>query len=274
MGRPTTQQRFDGIARAEPAVTGTQSVFRALSILAAMTPASPAIKASGVAARFGYSLPTAHRLLRTLEGEGFLVFDRGTREYRPGPEILRLSGVIIDHTDLIPRAITSLMRLRDLTGESAALHWRLGNSRSCIQEMASQHGFHVSAGVGQRYPLTRGAAGKAMLAATNDDDVRSVLADPGVIPPSAGMEVLLAELKSVRRLGYAESHSETVAGAASVAAPIDWTYRGVASISVTGPESRFGPVQRESARQALLDELGQLRYPATRRISPGSGITS
>jgi DNA-binding IclR family transcriptional regulator len=242
-----------------PVVAGTQSIFRALSILQAVTPDSPWVTASEVAARFGYSMPTAHRLLRALQSEGFLTFGRTVHEYRPGPEILRLSGIIIDHDDLIPRAYSSLARLRDLTGESAALHWRLGNSRSSVQEMVSPHAVHVAMGIGRRYPLTRGAAGKALLSAARPEDVENVLADPAVVSPRAGSGRFRAELESARTLGYARSSGETIAGAASVAGAVDWVCRGVAAISITGPEARFGPSRQLAAGHALLKELDRLR---------------
>jgi DNA-binding IclR family transcriptional regulator len=244
-------------------VTGTQSVSRALSILEAVTPATPWVTAAGIASRFGYSLPTAHRLLRALQNEGFLTFGRTVHEYRPGPEIFRLSGIIIDHDDLIPRAYASLARLRALTGESVALQWRLGNSRSSMQEMVSPHAVHVAIGVGRRYPLTRGAAGKALLAAARPDDVESVLADPGAVPPPAGRDRFRAELESARTIGYARSRGETIAGAASVAGAVDWAYRGIAAVSITGPEARFGPSQQLAAGHALLRELDRLR-PSSR----------
>ena len=44
---------------AEPAVTGTQSVFRALSILHAFSSRQLALTGPEVAAKFGYSVPTA-----------------------------------------------------------------------------------------------------------------------------------------------------------------------------------------------------------------------
>lgn len=234
-------------------------MFRALSILQAVTPSSPGVTASGIASRFGYSIPTAHRLLRALESEGFLTFDRAAHEYHPGPEILRLSGVIIDHDELIPRLFSSLARLRDLTGESAALQWRLGNSRSSVQELVSSHAVHVAVRVGRRYPLTRGAAGKALLSAAEEKDVESLLADPAMVPPVAGRDSFRTELESARRLGFAASRGETIVGAASVAAPVGWIHRGVVAISITGPEERFGPAQQAAAGYALLDELERLR---------------
>lgn len=87
---------------------------------------------------------------------------------------------------------------------------------------------------------------------------RASLADPTVVPPSADRDGFRAELESVRMLGYARSRGETIVGAASVAAPVDWGYRGVAAISVTGPEARFGPSQQMAAVHALLEELDRL----------------
>jgi len=60
---------------AQPAVAGTQSIFRALSILRAFSSRQPELSGPEVAAKFGYSVPTAYRLLRALEAEQFLVFD-------------------------------------------------------------------------------------------------------------------------------------------------------------------------------------------------------
>jgi IclR family KDG regulon transcriptional repressor len=258
VGVPTSGRPSRGRAAA-PFVTGAQSVVRALSILQTVTPSSPGVTPSGVALRFGYSIPTAYRLLRALESEGFLTLDRVAHEYYPGPEILRLSGVILDHDDLIPRLFSSLARLRDLTGESAALHWRHGNSRASVQELVSSHAVHVTVGVGRRYPLTRGAAGKALLSAAEEKDVEFLLSDPALVPPIAGRDSFRAELESARKLGFAASRGETITAAASVAAPVDWVHRGVAAISITGPAERFGPAQQAAASYALLDELDRLR---------------
>lgn len=257
--RGSTSERPSRGRAAEPVVPGAQSVFRALSILQAVTPASPGVTASGIASRFGYSIPTAYRLLRALESEGFLTFDRMAHRYHPGPEIFRLSGIIIDRDDLIPRLFSSLARLRDLTGESAVLHWRHGNSRCSVQEMVSSHAVQVTTGVGRSYPLTRGAAGKALLSAAEEKDVESLLADPAVVPPVAGRDSFRTELESARRLGFAASRGETIVGAASVAAPVGWIHRGVAAISITGPEARFGPARQAAVGYALLDELERLR---------------
>jgi IclR family acetate operon transcriptional repressor len=243
----------------EPAVTGTQSVFRALSILHAFTSVQPALTGSEVAAKFGFSVPTAHRLLRALEAERFLVFDRVTRKYSPGPEILRLAGVML-HRDGVPAQTQStLVRLQALTGETVAIFWRLGNQRTCVQEMVGPRPDRIEAGVGVDYPLTRGAAGKALLLALDERSVREVLGDPDVASPARGVDGLLAELEVGRQRGYTVSAGETLDGAVSVAAPFAWLHEGLAAFSVTAPQSRGGRREREATARTLLEEMDRLR---------------
>jgi DNA-binding IclR family transcriptional regulator len=246
----------------EPAVTGTQSVFRALSILHAFSARQPSLTGPEVAAKFGYSVPTAYRLLRALEAEQFLVFDRVTRKYSPGPEIFRLSGVMLHRDGIIAQTQSSLARLRALTGETVGIFWRLGNQRTCVQEMASPHPVRIEAGVGVDYPLTRGAPGKALLLALDEPSVREILTDPEVAPPIQGADGLLAELDLCRERGYTTSAGETIDGALSIAAPVAWLH-GLAAYSITAPASRFGLRERDAAAQTLLEEMDRLRWALT-----------
>jgi DNA-binding IclR family transcriptional regulator len=219
----------------------------------------PALSGPEVADRFGFSLPTAYRLLRALEAEQFLVFDRVTRKYRPGPEIVRLAGVMLQNDDVVAQTQTSLSRIRALTGETVTFFWRLGNERTCVQEKVSPHRLRIEAGVGVKYPLTRGAPGKALLLALDEETVREIAADADVATPVRGISGLLAELAASRERGFTMSVGETIHGAVSIAAPIPWLHEGLATFSVTAPEPRFGPRQREAAARTLLEEMERLR---------------
>lgn len=226
---------------------------------------------------FGYSVPTAYRLLRALEAENFLVFDRTSRAYSPGPEILGLAGVMLHRDALVSQTQTSLIRLRALTGETVAVYWRLGNKCTCTQEMPSPQPSRIEAGIGVDYPLTRGAEGKALLLDLSDDEVRALLAEPDVPEPIGGVEALLTELAASRKRGYTVSIGETIEGAVSIAAPIPWMQQGLAVYSVTGPESRLGPQAREMAARTLVAEMARLRAilrahrPRTAQPRHGSG---
>jgi DNA-binding IclR family transcriptional regulator len=232
-------------------IAGAQSVFRALAILRQFSPSRTGVTGPEMAARFGYSVPTAHRLLRALEAERFLVFDRAARCYRPGPEILRLSGVTLARDSGVALTQSALEHLQDATGETAALFWRLGDERTCVQEVPSTHPHRVTAGLGRHYPLTRGAAGKALLLAADALTVRNLLRAPDA-------NVVLAELDTIRERGFAITAGETIAGAVSVAAPILGIRRGLAAISVTGPAGRFDVTAAEAVGSLLTKEVRRL----------------
>jgi DNA-binding IclR family transcriptional regulator len=243
----------------ERSVVGTQSVFRALSILQAFTTSQPAVSGIEIAARFGYSIPTAHRLLRALEAANFLVFDRATHRYSPGPEILRLSGVIFARDQVVRLTTSTLERLRDVTGETAGFHWVMGNQRTCVQEMAGPSPWSVDSRIGTTYPLTRGAAGKAILLGLGESGTQKVLEDPEVVPPPRGLEALLAELGEARQHGYTRSFGENEPGVTSIAVPFVWLNLSVAAFSVTGPQERFDEHRVRETGLVLLAETEHLR---------------
>lgn len=243
----------------EPTVTGTQSVFRALSILRAFSAGRPTLTGPEVAEIFGYSPPTAYRLLRALEAEQFVVFDQHNRAYSPGPEILRLAGVMLHRDEVVSHTQSALIRLRALTGETVAIHWRLGNKCTCTQELPSPQPTRIEAGIGADFPLTRGAPGKALLLDLDEREIRRLIDDPEVSEPDGGVDGLLADLAISRQRGYTLSVGETIEGAVSIAAPIPWLEQGLAVYSVTAPESRFSPRTAEAAARTLVEEMRRLR---------------
>jgi DNA-binding IclR family transcriptional regulator len=250
----------------ERSVVGTQSVSRALSILQAFTTSQAAVSGAEIAARFGYSLPTAHRLLRALEAANFLVFDRATHTYSPGPEILRLSGVIFARDQVVRLTTSTLERLRDVTGETAGFHWVMGNQRTCVQEMVGPSPWSVDSRIGSTYPLTRGAAGKAILLGLGESGAQKVLEDPDVVPPPRGLDALLAELGEARQRGYTHSFGENERGAVSIAVPFVWLNLSVAAFSVTGPQERFDQDRVRATGLVLLEETEHLRVALSHSI--------
>ncbi|MFI5614889.1 IclR family transcriptional regulator C-terminal domain-containing protein [Amycolatopsis sp. NPDC051903] len=174
------------------------------------------------------------------------------------------------HRDaLVAQTQTSLIRLRALTGETVAIHWRLGNKCTCTQELPSPQPHRVEAGIGADFPLTRGAAGKALLLSLDEQDVRALLAEPGIPEPIGGVNALLADLKAGRERGYKLTVGETLEGAVSIAAPIPWPQPGLAACSVLAPESRFDLPTREAAARTLVEEMHRLRSVLRRQNAFG-----
>ncbi|MDO3645979.1 IclR family transcriptional regulator [Nocardia mangyaensis] len=187
--------------------------------------------------RTGLPRATAHRLAVGLETHRLLARD-GNGLWRPGPALTELSAGVAD--PLVEAAGVILPRLREITGESVQLYCRDGNARVCVAALEPPVGLRDTVPAGSRLPLTAGSAAKVLLAWSDPELQRTVLAD------AVFGERALAE---VRKRGWAQSAAERAQGVASVSAPVrDAGGVLVAAVSVSGPIDRMG--RRPGARWA------------------------
>jgi DNA-binding IclR family transcriptional regulator len=104
------------------------------------------------------------------------------------------------HVESIDRA--ALGAVRDASGETASLHIRAGDRRICIAEELSNQPISVSFGIGQSHPLMAGAAGKAIMSLTSDDQVERLIAlEPNPGRPRIPRRTLLASVRLARERG-------------------------------------------------------------------------
>jgi DNA-binding IclR family transcriptional regulator len=116
----------------------------------------------------------------------------------------------------------------------------------------------MAAGVGRCFPLDSGASSKALLAEgpANVDLWRRAT---GRLSAERRAQ-LEADLERLRATGYLVTRGETVAGSASMAAPIRAVGRGdvLAALSIAGPASRFDDAQAQRFAPLLLDAVGRI----------------
>ena len=251
----------------EGQATTSSAVRRAADVLAALTDQSD-VGVSELSRRFGWPKSVTHRVLNTLADAGLLAPDPLTRRYHLGPAALRLGLAALARSDVHRLALPHLRALRERTGETATLTFLSGETRLYVDQVESRHPVRQSIKLGSHAPLYVGANSKAMLAFLPANHQERVLASAVGATRADGspvdVQVLRAELETIRSLGYAISQSERIAGATSVAAPIlDAKAEVVGSISVAGVTVRqdraaldaIGPIVRAEAR-ALSAELG------------------
>ncbi len=225
--------------------SGVGVLDKSVAILAFLSEEGPASLAEVVGGT-GLPRPTAHRLLSALETHHLV--SRQDGRYVLGLRLLgwgnRAAGV-----GLVGLALPVLEELRDESGESTQLYVREGEHRVCVASVERVTGLRDSVPVGAVMPLSRGSAGKILLAfAPGGVDSR----------PDA------AELRGIRVRGWSESVAEREAGVASVSAPVfgeDGRLR--AAVSISGPISRLtaSPGQR----------LSHLVLDAARKVEGMSG---
>jgi DNA-binding IclR family transcriptional regulator len=241
------------VALTEPAVTGAQTLLRALDILECFNEHETSMSLSQVSEHVGLKPPTTHRLLKALASRGMIVSDRG--RYALGPGLLRLTATVMrGSSDLTTVAMPAMERLRASSGETVSVHRLLGESRICVGELVSPEPIRMESGVGQVYPLHAGAAGKAILAYLDAGVAERAL--PAVGPRTiTDPAVLRAELDEIRAQGWAVSEGEVVPGAASLAVPL-FGQAGVVvgAINVSGPANRWTKARRMRFRDEAIRE--------------------
>lgn len=236
--------------------SGARAIQRALDILNCFSLAEPSNSLTELAGRTGLTMPTCHRIVKTLQSNGYLGQNEANGHYVLGPSVMRLSEVFFHRDDnLASVAHPYLDRLRRLTTETVGLHTPFEGERICIAELVGFHSIRMATGVGHVYPLYVGAAGKALLAWMPEETVDRVVATgmPPVGPSKVDEVSLRRDLERVRERGYAVSEGETVAGARALAAPVFAASRIVAAINITGPSHRWSKTLFEEAVPDLLE---------------------
>ena len=252
----TTSRLRAGIARAkspresEGGAKGPRSVFaveRAVDVLKAIC--SDLDRPRGIkelSEMLGMSMSTVHRMVTALVVKGIVQKDTTTSKYRAGPWMFDVAFSYLRQLDLPRVALPYMTRLRDETRETVTLSLLQGTSRIYLAQLESTQEIRQTIETGSRHALHLGGSGKSILAFLPDAEIEGYLeALAQSLPEQETIDVtrLRAELRVIRRRGFAASRSERLPGAASVAAPVR-NHLGlvVGCISVSGPAGRFDDV--------------------------------
>ncbi len=245
-------------------------IVRAARVLGTITD-DASVGISELSRRFGWPKSVTHRVLATLADTGLVAVDPETRRYRLGPAAVRLGLAALARADVHRLALPHLAILRERTGETTTLTLLSGESRLYVAQLESCHAVRQTIQVGSSAPLYLGGSSKAILAFLSPGQQERVLASAAGAHQADGsaidIEMLRAELRSIRERGFAFSQGERIVGATSVAAPIfDSAGAVIGSMSVAGVTVRqdrarleaLGPLVAAEA-DALSHELGWLR---------------
>lgn len=190
-------------------------------------------------------LPTVYRLAGSLCEHGMLM--KEGQNFRLGMTLLRLGAMVAEGIDLRTRALPHLRWLNSQTDEDAELHIRGAESHMAIEVVRSPHNPRALVDIGAPLPLHIGAAGKALLAWSQDKEQDALIAKSiaRFNHPVRNVEALKNALAKVRLLGWVSSEGERVANMASIAAPIFAANQEIAGAMVlAAPAIRLGAKER------------------------------
>jgi DNA-binding IclR family transcriptional regulator len=232
---------------AEKARSGAQTVDRALSLLR-LVAAAPAdgLRLADLAQAGGFDRATAHRLLSSLVGHGFVVQDAASKRYGLGLEFFTLAAAASNRYDLAEVARSQLSQLSGQTGDTATFCVRSGLHLVCLDVQTGSYPIKaLPMDIGSRRPLGAGAPGIALLAGLPDFEVDQVLAKSErrlADAPGQGVEQIRAQIARCRSQGFALAEEESVGRIMGLSvALINRRNRALGTLTLNGIPERFAP---------------------------------
>lgn len=208
-----------------------------------------------MAEELDYAKSTVHRHLRTLEALGYVV--KRADGYHLGLRFLDL-GVAARNSHCGYQLIrTKVEEIADETGERAQFFVREHDEVVYLARAMGEQAVMTDPGVGSRLPIYATSAGKAILAALDDDELFEVIErmefEPMTDYTVSDADELLHEIEEIRARGYAFNREESLQGTNAVGVAI--TEPGgevIGALSVTGPSHRLKGTRLEQELPDLL----------------------
>ncbi len=251
-----------------------RSFERGLAVIRAFDADHPALTLSEVARAAELTRAAARRFLLTLADLGYVHTDG--RLFRLTPRVLELGYSYLAGFTLPQIAEPYLEQLVAQVRESSSLCVLDGDDVVYVARVPTSRIMTASITVGTRFPAHLTSVGRVILADLPDAEIETRLARADLRPHTArtlaSADALRAELRRVRRQGYALVDQELEDGLRSVAAPVrDRDGAVVAGVNIAVHAGRNSV---ESVRRDLLPHLlaTVARIDADLRIT-GAGIT-
>lgn len=249
-----------------------QSVTRAFSLLEALAASGGEASLASIAGRTGLAVPTAHRLLGTLNHLGY-VRQLEDRRYALGASLISLGRHAVP--PLADAALPLLRRLEDQFHETANFAVLDGDLVLYAGQVASRQRMRMFTEIGRRVLPHSTGVGKAMLSTMPESHVRALIARTGLprFTPQTltDADAFIADLRRSRARGFAADDSEQEVGVRCIAVSV----KGIgqpAAVSVSGPAARITDATVVEVVRALREAAEELAVLAAERGVSDSGL--
>ena len=226
---------------------GIQVIARAAAVLRALKDSQTGLSLGQIADRVALPRSTVQRIVAALIDERLLIATRAAG-VRLGPELQALAEAARTNTvDLCRPHLTALMAA---TGETVDLSALRGGQMVFLDQVQGSHRLRAVSSVGEHFPLTTTANGRAALSIL-PEDAAIELAQAEWAQGSGNLPILLARLALARKLGFAEDNDDHTEGISAIGIAFRDFGGEVFAISLPIPTSRFAE-RRALVTAALL----------------------
>ncbi len=218
------------------------SLENALRILELFSVEKPDFSVREVAEQLSIVDSTAHRLLSTLQKEGFIIKEDRNNRYRLGISIRALESVVLKDLHLNNASKFILSSLEKKVSETISLCVLHRNQTLYVNtiEPNSDHMFYTGLTyIGKRQHVLSTSAGKVLLCDKEIDDIKKMITIEKTAH-NTSLETVMAELQQIKEKGYAISYNNFSSGITSISAPVkNKNLDTIAAVECIGPEQRM-----------------------------------
>ena len=238
-------------------ISNIQVISRAASILRILAQSSGGMSLGQIATRVNLPRSTVQRIVATLSTEGYIVSDGGSGGIRLGPEIHSLAQAAAG--DLKERLRPVMRDIASKTGETVDLAVLKRGRMHFIDQIVGTHRLRTVSSIGESFPLTTTANGKAALACLDQTEAaRLVLAELETEGADNRLMSVLENVEKIRAGSLAIDEDEHTDGISAMGFALHDATGDVVAISVPVPSSRFAHV-RGQLSQVLMKARDSLR---------------
>ncbi|MCO5066746.1 MAG: IclR family transcriptional regulator [Rhizobiaceae bacterium] len=202
------------------------------------------------------------RIVNALVDEDFVVPASAEGGYRLGPSLQALAQA--GRVDVVTAARSHIVALSQATGETVDLSMMRGNQVLFIDQITGTHRLRTVSAVGEIFPLTNTANGKACLSLLDPETALALIehevASLGADAPRPVKDIA-AEVENARHTGISYNHGEHTAGICAVGTGFHDVSGNIYAISVPVPSPRFPTVV-----DAIIEKMVEARHAIARAL--------
>lgn len=229
---------------------GIQVIARAAAVLRALKDSPSGQSLGQIAAAVDLPRSTVQRIVQALQEERLVITSGQGGGIRLGPELHALAGAA--RYNVVERCRPLLQRLMEDTGETVDLSVLRGGRMIFLDQVQGTHRLRAVSSVGEVFPLTTTANGRACLALLSDTEARKLAEDEWVrLGLAADWPSLSKRLSKTRARGLAEDLDDHTDGICALGIAFTDPVGDLHAISVPVPTPRYEG-QRDTISAALL----------------------
>lgn len=225
---------------------GIKVISRAADVLRLLGRETNGLSLGQIAKRVDLPRSTVQRIVSALALEGFVSTEKGYGGIRLGAEIQALAQAT--DTDIKERLRPVMQQISAVTGETVDLAVLDGDKMLFIDQIVGTQRLRTVSSIGEAFPLTSTANGKAALACLDQAMATTmILKDLQRVPNPKPLSAILAEIERIRDGALARDEDEHTDGISALGFGMKDPTGSVYAVSVPVPSSRFARVQEDLA---------------------------